>query len=311
MRNFDFVSVVFSADMPLLHLQMKSLTLFCSAEDFGRYVIIVNEPAPLARDLRDEIENWSSGSWLHDKLVVMVSNEVFPFNNSVRGWRRQQAIKLSVTDFCGSSHALILDAKNHLIRRFDKGRLFDEHGRVLTTNMRIKNGDQREWLSDSLARLNVGNGINLDSFSSPPTTTPYLLSIEEAQCLKDEVVMSGETWGDFFRRIRGRETEFFLYAAWIYKKYGSFDRHFFTEPRGRIYNVTLFGRYPSSPDQIESFLKKLPDESIQFMGFHRARMEHVMSESSPYSEVRQMWIRSGLFRDESEISNFFAAGHVA
>ncbi len=306
MPAIDIFVVVFLSDMRLLKMQMFSFKIFCREDDFSKYIIVINEPLSIARDLRDQIESWAADSWIYEKLRIILLDDVFPFDSSVKGWHRQQAIKLYVGYLSESSFALILDAKNHLLRVFDKSRLFDDIGRLLTTDLRVKRGDQRRWLSDSFSLLGVDNFIDFDVFRSPPTTTPYLVNLDDIRDLSIGVLGGRGTWMDFFRRSRGEETEFFLYAAWIYKKYGSFDRYFFVESARKTYSVTLFGRYPSSSDQIESFVRKLQGGSVQFMGFHRARMEHVMSLESPYPEVRLTWIHSGIFRDEDEICAFFS-----
>lgn len=297
----EWIVVTFQGDMPLLRLQLRSLLHFCKAGDIARCRVIVNEPAVLAQALCAEIRTWVADTWLSDCLLVEPAAQWIADDFELRGWKRQQALKLSAAAASSAAFALVLDAKNHLVDRFDPEFLRDARGRLLSA-FRIKGGDQREWLAESLRVLGV-EGIDLDTFRSPPTTTPYALSPHELRQLRETLLPSGTDWLDFFRRDDHRATEFFLYAAWIQHKYGSFDGHFFE--RGGPWSVTLFGRYPQTPDQIDACVQRLRSGQVRFLGLHRARLPHVLSTTNLYRELRRLWIETGLFRDEAEIVAFF------
>lgn len=297
----DWIVVTFQGDMPLLRLQLRSLLRFCRPGDIGLCRVIVNEPAVPARALCAEIKTWVADTWLSERLVVGPAAEWIADDFELRGWKRQQALKLSACEASTADVALVLDAKNHLVDRFDAGFLRDARGRLLSA-FRIKSGDQREWLGESLRVLGV-EGIDLDTFRSPPTTTPYALSPRELRQLRAALLPAGTDWLDFFRRDDHRATEFFLYAAWIQRRYGSFDEHFF-ERRGP-WSVTLFGRYPQTPEQIDACAQRLQSGQVRFLGLHRARLPHVLSSAAPYPELRRLWIETGLFRSEAEIAAFF------
>lgn len=286
--------------MPLLRLQLRSLLHFCTPGDIASCRVIVNEPAVLAEGLCDEIRSWVADTWLSDALVVSPAAMWIADDFELRGWKRQQALKLSACEESTAPFALVMDAKNHLVDRFDKDFLYDARGRLLSA-LRIKSGSQREWLADSLKVLGVEK-IDLDTYRSPPTTTPYALSPAELRQLRETLLPAGTNWLDFFRRDH-RATEFFLYAAWIQRRYGGFDGHFFE--RSGPWNVTLFGRYPETPDQIDACVQRLQSGKVRFLGLHRARLPNVLSSAELYRELRGLWLRAGLFQDESEIAAFF------
>lgn len=297
----DWIVITFRGDMPLLRLQLRSLLAFCAPGDIASCRVIVNEPAALAEVLCAEIRSWVADTWLSECLIVEPAAAWIADDFELRGWKRQQALKLCVSEASTAPFALVMDAKNHLVDRFDAEFLRDARGRLLSA-FRIKSGAQREWLAESLRMLGV-EGIDLDTFRSPPTTTPYALSPVELRQLRETLLPAGTDWLDFFRREDHRATEFFLYAGWIKRRYGVFDGHFFE--RGGPWNVTLFGRYPETPEQIDACVQRLRSGQVRFLGLHRARLPHVLSGASLYRELRGLWIRSGLFQDEAEIAAFF------
>jgi hypothetical protein len=298
----DWVVVTFRDDMPLLRLQLRSLLRFCTAADIASCRVIVNEPAAVAEVLCAEVRGWVGNSWLSERLIVAPAAEWIADDFELRGWRRQQALKLSACEASNAPFILVMDAKNHLVDRFDVDFLHDARGRLLSA-FRIKSGDQREWLADSLRMFGV-DGIDLDTFRSPPTTTPYALSPGELRQLREALLPNGADWLDFFRRTDHRATEFFLYAAWILRRYGAFDGHFVE--RGGPWNVTLFGRYPDTPEQIDACVQRLRSGRVRFLGLHRARLPYVLGDARLYQELRGLWIRSGLFQNETEIAAFFS-----
>jgi hypothetical protein len=124
----DVVTVCHTPELHLLKLQARSIAQHLQPDDVGRLWVVLNEPVPgQARDYFDRHIAHEYGQFI-DHVVVVERDELLrrvPVHRSRWGWRMQQVLKLRVACRIGSACYLILDAKNHFIRRVSVNSFFD------------------------------------------------------------------------------------------------------------------------------------------------------------------------------------------
>lgn len=298
-NGISIYTVVFIGDYKLLLLQLISFIKNASDSSFVDYNIVINDSNENFSFISKEINLCIYETWLSQKVKIHSVDKVLGRhpNDTTRGWKVQQAIKLSASEYCHGDIILFLDSKNHLINVFDRRILIDENNK-LAANLRIKRGNQLEWLNDSFKALKIEIN-NLAAFKSPQTTTPFLIKKSDLDSLSREIQTD---WLDFFEKSNDKATEFFMMGCFIYKKYKCFENYYFEQDK---LNVTAFGKYPQEEPLISTTAQKINKKNTMFLGFHRARIEN-LKKNDPLSVVFiNMWLRCGYFKSENEVHNFF------
>lgn len=292
-------TVTFIGDYRLLLLQIKSFLKYATSDSFVEYLIIVNDSVENNKLIKNAIKSATENTWIIGKVKIYTAEEVLGRLPKIetRGWKVQQAIKLSAYKFCTGNYVLYLDAKNHLVNTFDVGLLIRNDGRVASSKLRAKTGDQLRWLNDSFKRLNICKS-GIEELKTPPTTTPYVIGVNEISGLSKEITTD---WLTFFENSNDTSTEFFLLGAYVYKKFQSFD-YYFVDYENLV--ASAFGRYPESPSDIFRVTEKIVKGETMFLGFHRARILSLTKDDPISQAFIKNWMRCGFFSSSEDAYDF-------
>ena len=283
----SLVTVVYAAELPLLRLQARSLSLYFQNIDIDRIVVCVNDRNE--EDTMEKVEALRSeyGN-LSDHLSVLGGDDVFSpptasrnFHYMLRrmfavhfhrifrpqggwkrnnGWNMQQAFKLAAARHCDSDYVILLDAKNIFIRAVELRDFLDGAGRPRARFSKTNKLNAR-WYAPS-ARI-LGQHVK----SLPPEytafVTPFCLKRHWA-CEILEILERRNLPVEFvFSRPRNRATEFMILNAFINMK-GVSARDFFAEGLLRSYTV-----FAGMADALaERILAEAFEESAKCIGIH-------------------------------------------
>ena len=281
-RLIEILTIVFELDVRLCQLQLTSIDRHFDLAGVSRFTIIVNGGVPVLEEIRSHARTLSNE--LRNKLVLIEPSEIRKGN--FNSWRGQQILKMLFARRVETSHYLILDAKNHLIRAASVDDWFDAEGRART---------HLSPVSDPMRRLLKASydvfGLDRDTtIPSMPTVTPYLMNTAEAKAMMRDVGRLAEVpFVRAFNRKYRNVGEFFLYYAYLVHKYGSIDRLYYNDVRNC---VSLFTRWPEDPRKVQSMLEKLDDPAIHFFGLHRNRL--VQLDASQKERINQVWQDAGI-----------------
>ncbi|QCC78250.1 DUF6492 family protein [Nocardioides daphniae] len=177
--QIEVLSIAFELDVRLCQLQLTSFDRFFDLDSLARFTVLVNGGEPVLEELRRHAETLRPQ--LRDKLVLMEPHELR--GGDFNSWRGQQILKLIFSRRVETSHYLVLDAKNHLIKPATAGDWFDEQGRARTTIIPTSNL-MRPLLIASYEVF----GLDADPMAPVmPTITPYLMHTRLTRAMMREV----------------------------------------------------------------------------------------------------------------------------
>ena len=331
----DFVTVVFSAELPLLVLQARSIARHVDADALGAIVLILNDPDEAAcrralEGLRGEYGRFAdrvrivSPTTLLDEpdglrarlRAAWVAGGRTRFKARLRrrrrrdnpagwcgnnGWSMQQAFKLLCAPVCSADHIVFLDAKNHFLRAADAAHFVAADGRARTRAL-TPDAKQRSWVEASFAALGLAAP---PPGEVPPTVTPFAI---ERAVLAECTARLAERLGPlecFFALRRGRATEFMLLYAALDGGEGRWWRLF---AEGLPASVTVF-RPPEAGDPDDAAMleavRALRREPALIAGVHRTRLAHLDGEVR--RELLGLWSAHGLIAGADELERLFPA----
>ncbi|MFC4346631.1 DUF6492 family protein [Kordiimonas lipolytica] len=294
--RFDFVTVVFSADLRLLQLQARSLARFADPSNVGKIHVIVNDACfkSVGRLFRrDVLPEYGA---LAPKVRLWDYRELWPGGTSKTGWRSQQAVKLLAANLVETENFVILDAKNHLIRPLTSDALITEDGRLRSHMYRIHPG-----FADHFRRACAYFGYEgePDLTTGLPTSTPFLMKRDLAQALMAEIeAREHMPFPDYFMESRAF-TEFYLYYAYILARLGDVSQLYQNRmsPTATLF-VGLAGKLEES---IELF-KRFENPAVYCMGVHREVL--LQADAGQIEMIKDLWARFGLVTDPKEAAYF-------
>jgi uncharacterized ubiquitin-like protein YukD len=289
--KFTIVTVIFDVEYPLLLLQARSIVLYADKDDIEEVIFVQN----------CDINNQKNTVFLEDSINILQVNgfivkvlhrDKFLTNTGTIGWKLQQSLKLMVSSMVHTPYYLLLDTKNHFIRKVNRSRLFI--GNKAISNKTIKSGLMFEWLKKSMAALNLDVDENEKSM---PTITPYLVNTKIAIELMEYV---GEPIDKFLLK-NNEVTEFFLYFAYL-KKVNIVDK-FYSFVNG--FCATFFTKYPSTEEEINRVKNLIENKNVFCIGVHRNRFLSCPEHFKSY--LFNLWEKSGLIYGEDDFNNIFGA----
>lgn len=282
MEEFEVLSVTFELDVRLCQLQLTSFDRFFDLSTLTRFTVLVNGGNTVRQQLEEHADTLSPE--FREKLVLLDPAELFPGDLNTR--RGQQILKVIFARRVETSHYLVLDSKNHLLRPASARDWFDEKGRA-----RTRFAPPYAMMSKLLAASYEAFDLDLDPQSpAMPTITPYLMVTEEVRALIREIrERTGTNFVRAFRRHYPQVGEFFLYYAFLLHRYGTVDHLYHDAPRNCI---TLFTVWPQDPDVVRAELAELSAPEIQFFGLHRNRLRQLDAEQR--EAIAAVWSGAGL-----------------
>ncbi|MDR0408535.1 MAG: DUF6492 family protein, partial [Campylobacteraceae bacterium] len=172
--KFTIVTVIFDVEYPLLLLQTRSIVLYAEKNDIEEIIFIQNY----------DINNQKNTVFLEKSISILqasgfrvkiIHRKEFLADSQATGWKLQQSLEFMASSIVHTPYYLILDTKNHFIRKVNYNRLFIDNKAI--SHKTVKSGLMLEWLQKSMAALN----LNIDeNEKSMPTTTPYLVNTKIA-----------------------------------------------------------------------------------------------------------------------------------
>lgn len=287
-RTLSFVTIVYSADYPMLQLQALSLAQFVDPADVSSISLVLN-----VRDetsLKAQIEPIIASYGPHaNKVKIVLGDDIFqPFatprqkswferiyvENRFRlpffrrggwrgnnGYRMQQALKLASARSAASEQMVILDTKNIFLRPVHPSDFFAEDGRAKIRFVPVTDGFHRNWFEASLSVL----GVPVESRNISKTTTfstPYPVQRSLILDLLTHIeTQYGSVQGLFASRLR--PSEFMLINAFCILHFNAVEARF--QPC-EAQHVGIWPDYDA--DQIQSLIECIETDDPLVLGLH-------------------------------------------
>lgn len=298
-HKIDLVTVCYLEEMRMLKMQARSIRLHADGHFINKIFVIFNDRNfPDFQDkFRAEIEH-EYGEFAN-RLVLVDGWSNLKKSRGKGGWVRQQVLKWQAARFIESSHFMILDSKNHFIKRFSAEHAFAQDGRMLISRYPLNKAFTRKFLN--ACALFGAHPTDADFDQAMPQSTPYIASKQLVEEMMDE--MEGLLGVDFETAFvkKGPFTEFYLYYAYILSKEGLFDRWYY---QARQINVTFWNHAVETPDSFGLKMKRLNKPNVCSMGVHRRYIKNAPQEFM--GGIKALWHDAGLVRTDEEFDYFSA-----
>jgi hypothetical protein len=283
-----FVTVSFSADIPLLRLQARSFARLLLREPGRRILVINNDDEP------DRFADAFSAQVLpeygpHAAAVTLLPRQAcLEGHDETRGWRRQQMLKWAFSRLLPDGFYLTLDSKNFLVHPWREADLRGAGGAVRLPRRRLS-----ERLEPSF-RYFVPEGPPPDRVSN--ITTPYALSAPHVRAML-EAIVAREGGSPF--DLLAPEASFFEYAL-----YWSF-----ITARGAtgLYDLGLppigAGLWSAELEEVRMALAVVEEPRTAWFALHRRTSR---AEPEVHRLIAARLVGAGLFAEEAEALALFA-----
>lgn len=208
------------------------------------------------------------------------------------GWRSQQILKLVLARRIETSHYIVFDAKNHLIRKFELSDFVGEDRRSRIPEYSYMDHPLRPSLEVVLQYVGLED-VDVSAFSA--TTTPFTLDTSLVRdMLSDIEGRSGKSFESEF--LAHGLTEFFLYSAWVRKTVSNY------EIRIEDVSQTAITVWPSrcNDDSVRELVQRASRESAGVFGVHRSSLPRLTR--SARLELANFWVSLGIYADVEEAS---------
>ncbi len=211
-EKLTIVTVVFDAEVALLELQAHSLAQHARPEDIHEILVLDNCVRPLsARSRRRLLAAYGRAL---ARVVRIVRASALVGVEGADGWRSQQIAKLKVALDVATAHYVVLDAKNHFIRRIDTRDFVGADGRAHGGSHPYQTHPLRGSVESTLRYLGADEAaVQAALLSFPPTATPFVFDTAVVRELIDDVESRAAVpFGVEFERQQ--LIEFVLYSGW-------------------------------------------------------------------------------------------------
>ena len=286
----DIVTVSFRDELHLLKLQARSFRVNLNPDDVGDILVIIND-----NDVDGFVEHFKRevapeyGVHFINHLKLIPHSEIMDAALETPGWRTQQTLKLLAARNVRSSYYLILDTKNHFVKKTRLADFFSTTGLPLTYESPI-GGTLEKYFRPSMEYFDVEADAHLAA--AMPAVTPYVIETSLAlELLKAVEMKSGVDFATFFHRKNRLVTEFFLYYAFLAAVPERRARYQSAEPHA----VTLFGIWPETEEKFRWAMSQIVRPSIRMFGLHRNRWDKLTE--SQRGQIASLWAGASLFDD--------------
>lgn len=294
MKSIEIHTVSFELDVRLLELQLLSIDKMFEHDVISGVVITLNgkDNDALAERVRVFLNEEVSHALAQKVRVARADNF---FTASADGWRDQQYLKLYTVAGSTADWVIVLDSKNHFIKKTNCSDFFD--GDRAKTYFGAPSGQLMAWLTASKAVY----GIDVDDRRAMPTVTPYLMRPDLVR------LMLGSLRVD--RDIDNREnvfaspklagvSEFFLYYAFL-EHVSCIDDYYVAAER---MCETLYTVWPQNHEIVERYLRELKAGTYHMFGLHRKRLPQ-LSEAEK-KMISELWAPLQLRREAAYYLTF-------
>lgn len=295
--TMDIVTVVYRPEILLLALQARSMEKFLNPDNISRIHIIINdEDVAETADMIDRLVLSAYGRF-RQKVNIVDGAALYTKTVSANGWRRQQSMKILISQLIESRHYLILDAKNHFLRPASVANFIAEDSRMWSIRTKI-NAPVDGFFWKSMRFLRLAPEIYCEK--AMPTVTPYVVNTQIMREIIDYVEKKcGASFEEGFHAPGMDVTEFYLYFGYIIKYFSPLESIY---AFGSPLCAALFTRSPSTPEGFVKVMKRLRSPSIIMLGLHRNRVGALSVEQS--AMIVRQWVASGLFNELASADAF-------
>jgi hypothetical protein len=289
--KYTLVTVVFEDELPLLQLQAASLRRFAPSPMLEKIVVVANShDARFVQRLRGCVQ------WYGDSapLVTILDLSDFPQLPKTVGWFSQQLLKLLVARHVRTERYVVLDPKTHLIAPLTDAFLEHGDGRANMMDYPYTTHTLRPYLERTLRYLHLEPDQYIQKF--PSSAPPFIMYTDVTNDLIDSIGRcSGRPFEEEF--ISQKLTEFFLYSAWVVKKFGSIEKLY---SYSNLYSPTIW-EHKVEISEIKEELAHGVGRS-PFINIHRRSIFKMKDSGLEY--IAELWTSAGLFEDRQSALDF-------
>ena len=279
----DFVTIIFDNQVEIELLKLQALSFdFCEPSIIGKIFVFYNDNGNNKIDFIKEYypEN------IRSKVNIIYRDSSFDEHCTTSDWKNQQYFKLYMSKYVESKYYVILDGKNHFIRKTgldyfiknDKPLLLLNNNSWWDSFMHGLNyfdipSYNQEFVSDLEDEPDNPN-VKLEDYktSFPKCDTPYIMITNDVKNLISHIeTKEKKTFWEFFMHD-GMMSEFCLYAAYLIfsKTINKYKFKFWNEETNVVFrDVEL------SFNKIEFKRKAIQNENTKIFGLHRMAVENM------------------------------------
>ncbi|GGH46427.1 hypothetical protein GVY41_03430 [Frigidibacter albus] len=324
---FDFLTVTFRTELPMLRLQARSMARFLDPGCVNRILVVLCDQDEAAcgqaveairgewGGLAGKVEILPASSlmttrprgplaWLERTWVAGPRCAWRPLRDralgrkpkiygwkSNSGWLLQQACKLLAARVASGSHVVILDTKNFFLRPVGAADFVDAEGRP-RVEMSSLSPNMRKWAEASAKRMRykLPEGVEI-----PLSLTPTVHRREEMVAAVDKIEARVGLLECFFARRSAKSTEFMLlYAAMEGGSPGWFARFAPSpSPVGRVIR----------PELLDEVIARSETENRAMMALHRKHFFRLTAAQK--DSVLRLLQRCGLTKPGETAADIF------
>lgn len=282
------VTVVFDAEVTLLELQAMSVARYLDPASVAEIVVLDNCVFGLSRRSLRRLASAYGDLWERVR-IIRTRDLIDP--RATTGWRSQQAAKLAVATRVNTAHYVLLDAKNHFIRRTDADAFVGADGRAHGAFHGYDGHPLRGALEHTLRYLGADDELVARARASfLPTATPFVMTTAYVRELMSEITAaSGRQFADEFERQQ--LLEFFLYSGWLAIRGPGIA----TAVDGvSIDSPTVWPRVATIEGVQETIAEAARDRAFVF-AVHRQVLAR--ADEATRNRIAANWVDAGLFPD--------------
>lgn len=285
--RISLATTVYEAEVDLLVHQARSFARFLQDDSVTSVIVIDNTSRGLSAGNVRKLGSAYGRVW--PRVEILRPRDI-TYVPSSTGWRSQQILKLALARRIQTSHYVVLDAKNHLIRDFELGDYVGENGVSKVPAYSFIRHPLRPSLEHVLEYVGLG-GVDLSSFSA--TTTPFPLDTKLVRSMLDDIQTRSER--SFEEEFLANDlTEFFLYSAWVRKTQPNYESRVRDVPQTA---VTIWPGQATDAD-VERLVERATRDGAGFFAVHRSAYPRLTSNAS--SRLVRFWCDLGIYESEAE-----------
>ena len=290
-RKFTFVVIGFEGDAGLLHLQARSMRLYCPPDFVEEIIIVDNSTSSESRWRRTLVRQYGA---LADAVRIIPAATVSSIPEGTVGWFSQQILKLKVADAVKADRYVLLDAKNHLISTLDCGFLETPSGKPRNYCRSYEGHVMLEYFESTLKYLGMDPESHKLSF--PRTHPPFTIFTSEARELVQLIEQrENRSFASVF--VDQRLSEFFLYSAFLISKGLLHSLYDMTQP-----NEPQIWPGNAKAEGCRAAISRATQDGCPFMSVHRRALENM--DKPGRALLAQFWHQRSLFASPKDAMRF-------
>jgi hypothetical protein len=245
---WDFITVVFRDELPLLQIQATSFAQYVNPQDVNSITVVVNDSA----DVIQHIDATWWGPLAHHVVV-----EPRRFEPRILGWESQQLCKLLAAANATAPWSMVLDAKTWFVTALDIGALVDHLGRPRVGIDKIMPvfASSQQFVRD-LYQIDFNETLG-------PNGVPFIFHTDTVRSL----VNSQEDFVEFFQtscRYPNLVTEFHLYSGYVTAQHQTLE-HLYSPDR----NISVWNLADFQLDYFDQWWQRLITSTVLTASIHR------------------------------------------